>query len=51
MWIVWGVRGAYKFLVGNRRGRDRCGDLGVDGWILLGWISRRWVVGMRTGLG
>ena len=36
---------------GNRRERDRWGDLGVDGWIILGWISRRWVVGMGTGLG
>ena len=36
---------------GNRSGRDRWGDLGVDGWIILGWISRRWVVGMWTGLG
>ena len=36
---------------GNRRGRDRWGDLGVDGWIILGWICRRWVVGMWTGLG
>ena len=26
-------------------------DLGVDGWILLGWISRRWDVGIWTGLG
>ena len=25
-----------------------CGD--VDGWIILGWISRRWDVGMWTGL-
>ena len=24
---------------------------GVDGWIILGWISRRWDVGMWTGLG
>ena len=32
---------------GNRRERD----LGVDGWVILGWISRRWVVGMWTGLG
>jgi len=26
---------------GNRRERERWGDLGVDGWIILGWISRR----------
>ena len=35
---------------GNRRERDHWGD-GVDGWIILGWISRRWDVGMWTGLG
>jgi hypothetical protein len=23
---------------GNRRQRDHCGDLGLDGWIILGWI-------------
>jgi len=27
------------------------GDLGVDGWIILGWISRKWDVGVWTGLG
>jgi hypothetical protein len=31
--------------------RDHWGDLGVDEWIILGWISRRWDVGMWTGLG
>ena len=31
--------------------RDHWGDLGVDGWIILGWISRRWDVGIWTGLG
>ena len=36
---------------GNRRERDQWGGLGVDGWIILGWISRRWDVGMWTGLG
>ena len=45
------VRGAYSVLVGNRTERDYWGDLGVDGWIILGWISRRWDVGMWTGLG
>ena len=36
---------------GNWRERDHWGDLGVDGWIILGWISRMWDVGMWTGLG
>ena len=35
----------------NRREIDQCGDLGEDGWIILGWISRRSDVGMWTGLG
>jgi len=35
----------------NRRKTDHWGDLGVDGWIILGWISRRWDVGIWTGLG
>ena len=29
---------------GDRRAGDHWGDLGVDGWIILGWISRRWDV-------
>ena len=36
---------------GNRREGDHWGDLSVDGWIILGWISRRWDVGIWTGLG
>ena len=36
---------------GNRREGNHWGDLGVDGWIILGWISRRWDVGIWTGLG
>ena len=36
---------------GNRRERDHWGDLGIDGWIILGLISRRWDLGMWTGLG
>ena len=27
---------------GNPRGRDRWGDPGVDGRIILGWTFRRW---------
>jgi len=44
-------RGVNNFLVGNRRERDHWGDLGVDGWIILGRISRNWDVGTWTGLG
>jgi len=42
-------RGVYRW--GNRRERDHWEDLGVDGWIILGWISRGWDVGIWTGLG
>jgi len=31
--------------------RDHWGDLGVDGWIILGWIARRWDVGIWNVLG
>jgi len=51
MWRVWVRRGVYRVLVGKPEGKNQWGDLGVDGWIILGWISRRWDVGMWTGLG
>jgi len=44
----WGCIGSWW---GNRREGDHWGDLGVDGWIILGWILRRWDVGIWTGLG
>ena len=44
-------RGCIGSWWGNRRERGQWGDLGVDGWIILGWISRRWGVGIWTGLG
>jgi len=45
-------RGVYRVLVGKPEGKRPLGvDLGVDGWIILGWISRRWDVGIWTGLG
>ena len=34
----------------KRRESDCWGDLSVDGWIILGRISRRWDVGIWTGL-
>ena len=44
-------RGVYRVLVGKPEGKSHWGDLGVDGWIILGWTSRRWDVGIWTGLG
>ena len=44
-------RGVYRVLVRKPEGRRHWGDLGVDGWIILGWISRRWDVNIWTGLG
>jgi len=39
-------------LGGETGGKETTGEtLGVDGWIILGWISRRWDVGIWTGLG
>jgi len=44
-------RGCIGSCWGNRREGDHWGDLGVDGWIMLGWISTGWDVGIWTGLG
>jgi len=41
----------YRVLVGKPEGKRPWGDLGVDGWIILGRIFRRWDVGVWTGLG
>jgi len=43
--------GVYRVLVGKPEGKNHWGDLGVDGCIILGWISRRLDVGIWTGLG
>ena len=42
-------RGVFRVLVVKLERRNHWGDLGVDGWIILGWISRRCDVGMWTG--
>jgi len=44
-------RGVYRVLLGKPEGKNHRGDLGVDGWIILGWISRRWDVDIWTGFG
>jgi len=35
-----GERGCIESWWGNRREGDHWGDLGVDGWIILGWIEK-----------
>jgi len=45
------VRGCIGSCWGNRSERDHRRDLGVVEWIILGWISRRWDVGIWSGLG
>jgi len=44
-------RGSIGSWWGNWREEDHWGDLGLDGRIILGWICRRWVVGIWTELG
>jgi len=44
-------RWVYRVLVRKPEGKRPLVDLGVDGWLILGWISRRWDVGMWTGFG
>jgi hypothetical protein len=34
-------RGVYRVLLGSLRERDRWGEPGVDGRIILRWISRK----------
>jgi len=42
-------RGCIGSWWGNQRERYQWGDLGVDGWIILGRISKRWDVRVWTG--
>jgi hypothetical protein len=40
-----------KLWWGNLKEIDHWGDPDVDGRIILGWIFRKWDVGVWTGLG
>jgi hypothetical protein len=44
------IQNIYSRLASLRE-RERWGDPGVDGRIMLGWIFKKWDVGVRTGLG
>jgi len=52
MWRISVRRGSYiGSWWGNWKEEDHWRGLGVDGWIILGLICRRWDVGIWTGLG
>ena len=52
MWRAFGEeRGAYRVFVEKPEGNNHWGDLGLDGSIISGWISKMWDVGTWTGLG
>jgi hypothetical protein len=42
-------RGVYRVLVGKPEGRNHLEDPGLDGRIILRWISRKLDVGVWTG--
>jgi hypothetical protein len=44
-------RGVYRVLVGKPEGKRPLGRPRRRGGIMLGWIFKKWDVGVRTGLG
>ena len=44
--LIGEERGCIGSWWGNRRERDHRGDLGVDGWIILGQICGIWLYGL-----
>jgi len=52
MWRVWVRRGGcIGSWWGNQRERYHWGEVGVDGWIILGWICRRFECGYMDWIG
>jgi hypothetical protein len=50
MYRVWGRGEAFTgFWWGNLEERGHWGDPGVNGRIILGWIFRKWDVGVGIG--
>jgi hypothetical protein len=39
-------KGVYRVLVGKPEGKNKWGDPGVDGRIILRWIFRKWDEGV-----
>jgi hypothetical protein len=48
---MWERRGLYRVLLGNPKGKNRCGDSDVHGRIILRRIFKKWEMGVWTGLG
>ena len=42
-------RVVYRILMGKPKGKRPLEDPGVEGWIILRWIFRKWDVGAWTG--
>ena len=43
---MYGERGdAHRVLVGKPEGKEHLEDPGVDGWMILRWIFKKWNVG------
>jgi hypothetical protein len=56
-WVIWAghvadmgeVRNAYKVWSENLKGKEHSQDLGVDGRIILDWITEKWGERVCTG--
>jgi hypothetical protein len=46
--VYGGRRGIYRVLVGKPEEKRPLEDPGIDGWVILTWIFRKWDVGSCT---